>query len=199
MRNIFRNLVAAAGLALSILSVASLSVPVAFAQPVPQGQRGFVPRYFQTQQLHYTRFTVNFNSCTPPGNCSVRVGTVPYNAYLLRVTYQGTVAFNSTTNSIQLGRTSGAADIMAAVAGFQATINSTQGTIVAANAGVGFGSGVGNTAVQTGLNGGFDVFATMSFTGTAPTAGQAVFVLEWAAPNDGLCAPVPLGATAGAC
>jgi hypothetical protein len=36
-------------------------------------------------------------------------------------------------------------------------------------------------------------------TGAAPSAGQAVIVLEYFAPNDGTCAPVPIGATAAAC
>jgi hypothetical protein len=174
-----------------------LMASAAFALVLPPS---FAPRSFQTQQTHYLRFTVNWNSCVPVGNCSVKVGALPYNAYLLRINYEGTVAFGSTTNLISLGTTSGGTNIMAALTGFQAAIAATTATIVAANAGVGQSTtGVGNNSVQTGTNGGFDVWANMTLTGASPTAGQAIFVIEYANSNDGTCAPVPLGAIAPAC
>src|SRR5258708_34662221 len=89
MRNFVRNLVAAVGLALSILAVAFLSVPVAYAQPVPLGQRSFSPRMFQTQQRHYLRFSVNFNTCVYVSlACPVKVGTLPYTAFLPQRSFQ---------------------------------------------------------------------------------------------------------------
>lgn len=198
MRNIFRNAIGAvaAGLFLVAALATTLVVP-AMAQPNPIGGRSYSPRVFQTQQTHYLRFSVAFNSCTPAGNCTVKVGTLPYNAFLLRVYYQGEVAFGSTTNLISLGTTSTTAvNIMAAVTGFQATVAPVQGTIVAGNLGVVL---TGNGIAQSGTLGGFDVYATMTFTGAAPTAGNAAFVLEYAGPNDGTCAAVPQGATATGC
>jgi len=198
MRNIFRNAIGAvaAGLFLFAALATTMVVP-AYSQAVPGGQRSFSPRMFQTQQTHYLRFSVAFNSCTPAGNCTVKVGALPYNAFLLRVYYQGEVAFGSTTNLISLGTTSTTAvNIMAAVTGFQATLAPVQGTLVAGNLGVVL---TGNGIAQSGTLGGFDVYATMTFTGATPTAGLAAFVLEYAAPNDGSCAPVPLGSTATGC
>ena len=46
----------------------------------------------------------------------------------------------------------------------------------------------GNGAVQSGGNGGFEIYVTLVSTGaTAPTAGNAVVILEYFAPNDGAC------------
>jgi hypothetical protein len=200
MRNLLTHLLRRLGkvhAAILGFSGGFLMATAAFALVLPPS---FAPRQFQTQQTHYLRFTVNWNSCVPVGNCSVKVGALPYNAYLLRISSEGTVAFGSTTNLISLGTTSGGTNIMAAVTGFEAATNATTRTIVAANAGVGQSTtGVGNGSAQTGTNGGFDVWANMTLTGASPSAGQAIFVIEYAAPNDGTCAPVPMGATATAC
>src|SRR5437899_1353255 len=56
------------------------------------------PRQFPTQQSHYLRFTVNFNSCVLVANtCSVKVGAIPYNSYLVRAFRQIVTNFNSGT------------------------------------------------------------------------------------------------------
>lgn len=197
MYNQFRKHFAAVSIDFAMLVVGvGLSLP-AFAQPNPIAPRSYNPRSFQTQQTAYLRFTVDYNSCAPAGNCTVKVGTLPYNAFLLRVYYQGETAFGSTTNLISLGTTSTAAvNIMAAVTGFQATVAPVAGTIVAGNLGVVL---TGNTIAQSGSQGGFDVYATMTLTGATPTAGRAAFVLEYASPNDGSCTSVPLGVTAVGC
>jgi D-alanyl-D-alanine dipeptidase len=169
-----------------------------------QAQRSFAVRSFPDQQVHYWRFTVNFNSCQLPaaaGNCSVRVGALPYNAFMLRATQQVTVAFNSTTtDTLALGTTSGSGNIVAAQSTHAA---GPAAALTLANPGLGaVGAGVtGNGAAQTAqLGGGFDIWATIAYTGaTAANAGQAIIVLEYAAPNDGSCAPVPANATAPAC
>jgi hypothetical protein len=175
----------------------------ALAAPA-QAQRSFAPRSFSDQQTHYWRFTVNFNSCQLPataGSCSFRVGALPYNAFMLRAYQQVTVIFNSTTtNTLALGTTSGSGNIVAA----QSTSVLSSGLLTLANPGLGpVGAGVtGNGATQTAqLGGGFDIWATIAYTGTLnPTpTGQAIIVLEYAAPNDGSCAPVPANATAPAC
>ena len=69
-------------------------------------------------------------------------------------------------------------------------------TLSAANLGTAV-TGAGIT--QTGTLGGFDVIASLNFTGSAPTAGAIVLILEYIAPNDGSCAAVPLGSTATGC
>lgn len=197
MIKFFRNFAGAVGIALSVSVAAALVAVPVFAQPAPIGGRSYPPRSFQTQQTHYLRFTVDYSSCAPAGNCTVKVGSLPYNAFLLRVYYQGEVAFGSTTNLISLGTTAATAvNIMAAVTGFQALVAPVQGTIVAGNLGVVL---TGNGIAQSGTLGGFDVYATLTFTGAAPTAGRAGFVLEYAAPNDGSCTSVPLAATAVGC
>lgn len=188
---------------LTLAGMLAAGLVMALAAPA-QAQRAYAPRMFPDQQTHYLRFTVNFNSCPLPvaaGNCSFRVGALPYNAFMLRGYQQVTVAFTSTTtDTLALGTTSGSANVVAA----QSTHAATAATVLTlANPGLGLvGAGVtGNGATQTAqLGGGFDLWATIAYTGaTAAAAGQAIIVLEYAAPNDGSCAPVPANATAPAC
>lgn len=60
-------------------------------------------------------------------------------------------------------------------------------------------SATGGGDTPTGTNGGFDVYSQYVSTGGLSTAGLAVWVLEWIAPNDGACSAVALGSTATAC
>lgn len=157
----------------------------------------YAPRVFQTQQTHYIRFTVAFNSCVLVSNtCSVKVGALPYNAFVVRAYQQVTAAFNSgSTDTVGLGVTSGGVQLVAAQT-VHASTAGTPLTVVAANLGLAV---TGNGIAQTGLDGGFDVYATYAQTGAAPSAGQATYIVEYFAANDGSCAFVPLGATAGPC
>ena len=171
----------------------------ALAAPA-QAQRSFAPRMFSDQQAHYWRFTVNFNSCPLPatagGNCSFRVGALPYNAFMLRGYQQLTVSFNSTTtDTLAIGTPSGSGNSVAAQSTHGAA--GAAAPLTLANPGLGFH---GNGAAQTGSLGGFDIWVTIAYTGaSAATTGQAIIVLEYAAPNDGSCAPVPANTIAGAC
>jgi len=159
----------------------------------------FAPRQFQTQQTHYLRFTFNFNSCTPvAGTCSIKVGAVPYNAWILRAYQQIATSFNSlTSDTLSIGTTATpttelvAAQSIAAAAG-----GATALTVVSTNAGTVV---TGDGATQTGGNGGFDIWARWTQVGTLATAGAASYVIEYAGPNDGSCKTVPLGSTAIAC
>jgi hypothetical protein len=183
-----------AGLALALLVVGS-GLYVA-AQPV------FSPRIFPTQQVHYMRFPVNFNSCPLPaaaGNCSYKVGAVPYNSWILRGVLEVFTSFNSTTtDTVALSTASGTGALLVAGTSTHGAAGVTQLTIVTAT-GLGVQS-TGNNIAQTGSNGGFDIWANLAYTGASPaTAGAAAIVLEYAAPNDGLCGPVALGATAPGC
>ena len=79
MRKFLRNSVAALGMFLA--SLATLSPALALTAPPT-----FNPRMFQTQQTHYLRFTVNFNSCAFGTGlvCTAKVGNLPYNAFIVR-------------------------------------------------------------------------------------------------------------------
>jgi hypothetical protein len=181
--------VASASLAVIMLASAAMALIV------PQA---FPPRQFATQQVHYTRFVVNFNDCVLVANtCSVRRGALPYNAFLLRAWQQIITSFNSaTTDTLALATTTGGGQIVAAQSVHGASGGATALTVLAANVGI---AATGNGIAQTGAEGGFDIWAVYAQTGAAPTAGQAVLALEWLAPNDGQCAYVALGATAPAC
>jgi hypothetical protein len=188
------------------LGIGSLVIgPAALALVFP-GQ--YAPRAFPTQQVHYERHVINItstnftadlaqNTCLfSAGTCSIRIGALPYNAYVIRAYYQPFVGCNAaTTCTLALGTTSGGVNLVAA-ATIATTGGSTQQTVVAANAGI---TVTGGGATQTGANGGFDLFATVTFTGAAPTTGTAIIVLEYIGPNDGGCSYVPMAATAPAC
>ena len=185
--------------ALGLLTVGALA-SVALAQTFP-------PRQLSDQQTTYTRFAVNFNSCVVPiaGSCSFRVGAVPYNTFMLRGTMQVYTAFNSTTaDTVAIGTSSGGAQLVAATSTHTAG-NAAALTMVPAGLGTGNTAGAppgvtGNGATQTGGNGGFEIWVTLASTGAAaPTAGNAVVILEYALPNDGACAAVPMGSTAPGC
>lgn len=204
---LFRNIAASAGIALSLLAVA---VPtIVMAQPGPIPPRSFSPRMFSDQQTHYLRFSVSFNSCVQAGTataqtCSVKVGAVPYNAFLLRAYQQIITSFTvngtTTTGTMALGTAVGSGNIVAAQSVTGAAGGATVLTIVAANVGI---TVTGNNIAPTGALGGFDIYATLAIgaaSGTlSVTAGQAIYVLEYIAPNDGSCINVPLGSSSPAC
>lgn len=149
----------------------------------------FAPRQFNTQQTHYLRFTVSFNSCALVSNtCSAKVGAVPYNAFIVRAYQQIITPFNSgTADTVALGTAPGGAQIVAAT-------NSVHGAAGAATVLALVSAGItptGNGTTPNGGDGGFDIWAVYAQTGTAPTAGQAVIVIEYIAPNDGACLPTP--------
>jgi hypothetical protein len=210
MRTIFRNLVGAVGLFLFTLAVASTAFIIpTFAQVI--APRSFPPRQFNTQQTHYLRFTFNYNSCPMPAAaavCSIKVGAVPYNAFLKTVIMDLITVFNPTTSAtLGLSTTATGATILGAVNVFTGATTGTApyvycGTSCGAGTFAGIGLAVtGNSTAQTGAMGGFDVYVVYTSGANASngTTGQAIFVIEYIAPNDGTCAPVAVGATAGAC
>src|SRR5260370_37191237 len=87
MRNVFTRLASyarqsAAAFIVGLGIGGFLIGPAALALVVPQN---FAPRQFPTQQVHYARFSVNFNSCVYVSlTCSVKIGAIPYNSYILR-------------------------------------------------------------------------------------------------------------------
>ena len=197
MRNFFRNFAAAAGLALSLVA----AVVPAYAQVAPTAStdpRQPVPREFNTQQTAYVRTTFAFNSCVQASNiCTVKVKTasLPYNAAVLRVTAIVYAAFNSTSTDVfTLGTTSANANELVTSGCNIHAIGVVACTVLAGSA-----NNLGNTATQSGTNGGFDMYLKWTGGGGTPSAGLASIVVEYVMPNDGLCTYVPLTATAAGC
>jgi hypothetical protein len=195
-----------AGIIVGLGLAAVLMGPAAMALVFP-GQ--YAPRYFPTQQTHYERHVVNItatsfqadtaqNVCLfTAGTCSVRIGAVPYNAFILRSYTNPVVVCNAvTTCTLSLGTTSGGTQLVNAQ-DIKGSANGVANTIVAANLGI---AATGNNIASTGADGGFDLYVTITFTGAAPSAGTVAFVLEYAGANDGGCPTnVPLASTAGPC
>jgi hypothetical protein len=186
--------------------------PAALALVFP-GQ--YAPRYFPTQQVHYERHIINItagsvanssvatvdgaqNICifTITTACSVRIGAVPYNSFIVRATQQVVTACNGTTCTLALGTSSGGVNLVAAQS-ITASGGATALTVVAANAGI---AATGNNVTASGANGGFDLWATLADATAGATAGTIVIVVEYFGPNDGGCLPnVPMASTAGPC
>ena len=189
--------------ALAIAAIASFGVAPAFATTLTLTPQKSVPnRVFGTQQTHYIRFVYNYNQCPLRAGdtaCSMRVTSLPYNAFLVSISKQIITTFNPTTSAtIALGVSGQDTTIMAAFNVFtgQAT------TAVYDTSFAGAGELVtGSGATPTGMNGGFDVYATYTVgaAGSQGTQGQVVFIIQYIAANDGSCVTVPLGATAVAC
>jgi hypothetical protein len=168
--------------------------PAAIALTVPAQ---FAPRYFLTQQTHYIRFSLQFNSCVQASNiCTMKVpAALPYNSEVIRVTAVTNTAFNSTTSDVVILGTTLANTNEIVSSGCSIHTQAIVACTVLAAA----GSATGNLATQTGLDGGFDLFVRWTGGGGTPSTGNASIVIEYIAPNDGTCAPVPLGATAIGC
>jgi hypothetical protein len=178
-------------------------------------QRAPAPRSFQTQQVHYLRFTVGAVSCTPPSGlaCFVRVGVLPYNAFLTAIRWETTTTYTGggvTAVGLTLGISTGSgatnvpgAQIMASAAIITAA---AQPTLLTTFAGAGVSIvGAGATIpaeptvlVSSGTQipnlvvapvGGFSIYATLTATTGYPTAGQTTVAIEYYAPNDGSCQP----------
>jgi hypothetical protein len=206
--DVARNTFAAIGVAAFVAALAAIVLvpmaPIAKAQVQNKTNttqvRLPVPRQFATEQVHYIRSTLTFNMCTQASNaCTVRLmnASLPYNAIVARVNVYVYTAFNSTTSdTITLGTTSANAnEIVSSAVSIHA-----QGTPAATVVATAFNS-TGNTVAQSGANGGLDLWVTWTAgTGNTATAGLVSLVIEYFAPNDGLCTPnIPLGSVPAGC
>jgi hypothetical protein len=189
--------------ALVALGIGSLIIGPAFAtvKSYPLPPQSVAPRVLPEQAMHYLRFTINFSDCQLGATdtaCSKRVTSLPYNAFLVAISQQTLTLFNPTTSAtIALGTAAQSANIMTGVnvfAGTTATYNTSfagAGELV-----------TGNGITATGANGGFDVWSTYTVgaAGSQGTQGQAVFIIQYIAPNDGSCVQaVPLGGSSPGC
>ena len=190
--------------ALLIAAVASFGVAPAFATTLTiTPQRSIANRSFNTQQTHYIRFVFNYNQCPLRAGgtaCSMRVKVVAVPSTTRGSWYRSqsrsrSLTFNPTTSAtVALGVSGQDTTIMAAFNVFtgQAT------TAVYDTSFAGAGELVtGSGATQTGMNGGFDVYATYTVgaAGSQGTQGQVVFIIQYIAANDGSCVTVPLNST----
>ncbi|EJN14750.1 hypothetical protein PMI42_01724 [Bradyrhizobium sp. YR681] len=189
--------------ALVALGIAGMGIgPIAATTLTLTPTNTLAPRYYPEQLTHYVRFAVDFNDCplrAADTACSLRVATLPYNAFLVSISKQIITTFNPTTSAtIALGTSGQATNVMAA-------FNVFTGQSTAAAFDTGFaGAGelvTGSGATQTGANGGFDIYATYTVgaAGSQGTQGRAIFIIQYIAPNDGDCVAVPAGATATSC
>lgn len=199
-----RSICRAASIALiTSLAMASLLIgPVAATTLTITKPTTQPPRVYPEQTTHYLRFSFKFSDCplrAADTACSIRVGSLPYNAFLTTIHKQIITTFNPTTSAtVALGTTGQGTDLMAAFNVFtgQATTAVTDTSFASAGELV-----TGAGATSTGAAGGFDVFATYTVgaAGSQGTQGHVVFIMEYIAPNDGLCVPVPPGGTGAAC
>jgi len=160
------------------------------------------PRMTTDQHTHYVRFAIDFNDCplrAADTACSFRVASLPYNAFLVAISKQIITVFNPTTSAtIALGTAGQGTGVMAAFNVF--TGQATTAVYDTAFAGAGeLVTGAG--AAATGMNGGFDIYATYTVgaAGSQGTTGRVIFIIQYIAPNDGDCQNVPIGATATSC
>lgn len=126
------------------------------------GTAGTSARQFHTQQVHYLRSLFNYNDSDV---ASRKIGTIPAGSNILRTNYVISTAFNAgTTNTISVGFTSSGTDLVNAQAAGSATAN----TVTQAPSGKAL---VGTTDQ--------DIYAYVSMTGTAATAGVGEVIVEY--------------------
>jgi hypothetical protein len=202
MMKLFRNFAGAVGIALSVFATAAIVVvPIvpAFAQ-APIAPRSFTPRMFNTQQTHYLRFAMNANSCVYVSLvCTYKVGTVPYNAFMVRAYTQTFTTFSGNSISAMtasFGTTATAATNLMAAATILTAGNAVAQTVAAGGLGA---TVTGGNITPTGAEGGFDIYVTLTASTGSPTAGVAVGILEYIAPNDGACFNYPLATAEPGC
>jgi hypothetical protein len=130
-----------------------------------------IARQLHTQQVHYIRFTVNYNDTGI--SSGVVKGTLPAGAQIIGILAKITTAFNAaTTNVLTVGTTSTATQLVAAADVDETAVAVTQ---IAPSAAWGTAS---QPATDT------DVYVKYAQTGTAATAGAATFVISYAPNND---------------
>lgn len=120
-------------------------------------------RQYHTQQTHFLRAAFAYNTAS---GVSLKVGTLPAGARVLRTTIDVETAFNAgTTNTINVGYAANGTDLSNAGAGGAQAVLTPAVSIAAAQ-----------IAADT------DVFVQYNQTGGAATAGAGTVIIEYA-PN----------------
>lgn len=126
-----------------------------------------VARQNATQQVHFIRATVNFNSTGVA--TGIVIGAVPTGAQITDVGVRIVTAFNAaTTNVLVVGTTAGGAEILTSA-------ESVSGT-------PGFKRGVTGGAVTFAAD--TILYVAYTQTGTAATTGQAIVVISYVPNTD---------------
>lgn len=127
------------------------------------------PRVYHTQQVHYIRKLVNYN--TTGIAAGIIIGTLPAGAQITHVATNVTTAFNAaTTNVLTVGTTATGGEIATSAENAAGTAGYKQP--VAGQA----------LAVPTVDK---DVYMSYTQSGTAATAGSATVVISYVPNNDG--------------
>lgn len=127
------------------------------------------PRVYHTQQVHYIRKTVKFD--TTGIASGIVIGTLPKGAQITHVAVNVTTAFNAaTTNVLTIGTTATGGEIATNAENAAGTAGYKQP--VAGQA----------LAVPTADK---DVYMSYTQSGTAATAGSATAVISYVPDNDG--------------
>ncbi len=127
-------------------------------------------RDYHTAQTHYLRKTVAFN--TVVSGSSVTVGVVPASSVVLRACAVVTTVFDAgTTNTISIGVAGATAGLLSA-----ADIGTTAGVKISTLISTAASAVIFPTTELA-------IIATYGRTGTAPSAGSAVVIVEYANVN----------------
>lgn len=191
--------------------IGSAAVGPASAQLIinqtPMPVREPSPRQFSPQTTHYIRTTFNYGMCGTVASttCTFKLANaaLPYNSVVVRIYYAIYTAFNSTTSdTLSLGTNTTAVNLVAATS-IHAVLTGANMLVTLAATDV--PTLTGGATTPTGLQGGFDVWAIWTAgTGNTATAGSMSIIIEYFAPNDGMCTPysvdsVPVATTNPGC
>lgn len=125
-----------------------------------------VARQLETQQTHYLRRDVAFN--TQGIASGVLIGTLPAGAVITTTRVYITTAFNATTTNVLQGGTTGTGTNLFTTTDAAAGTAGPKTPAAAANQGLGLL-----------ISADSDLFVSYTFTGTAPTTGAATVIVEF--------------------
>ena len=124
--------------------------------------------------VHFYRKRVRFSDAAFASANGMKIGRLPARAYIGLIDWHVATAFNSgTSDTLQLGSTPGAADILAAT-----TIHASGITHHTAAAGLGI-------AVTPTFTTDVDIWAKWTASGAAATAGELVLIIFYVPELDG--------------
>lgn len=137
--------------------------------------RVFNPRLFSEQEIHFYRFTVNYND--PNIGTAQKFGSLPANAYILSIDAHVTTAFNAgTTNYLSIGVTTSANELVAQT-GANASVTMNSATVQHLTAAAGLGLAVTGNGTYTGSP--VNLYVKYAQSGTAATAGSVTVVIAY--------------------